>query len=247
MLPSKDVRDQYFALKEKEQVESGRWFRTCPSNKKIPDDQFPALNDIFAPLVTKRLRWKFCVGGRASGKSWAAAMAIIWIVSGRTHYWDIPEGGITVLISRITKIALKDSFFQLLKNVIIMFDLSHEFRITNNEIEHLYNKSRVVLKGFSGSPAIIREIKSIENISICIIEEADTIIESVWEVLIPSIRAHGSEVWAIFNPSAIRDYTYQMMSDLEKDPTRCIVMRANYTDNPYCPQVIINEANAMKK
>lgn len=62
---------------------------------------------------------------------------------------------------------------------------------------------------FQGLHANVQQIKSLENVSIAYVEEAETVTEESWQVLIPTIRAAQSEIWVCFNPKDADDATYQ--------------------------------------
>ena len=58
--------------------------------------------------------------------------------------------------------------------------------------------------------ALTNRVKGIEGVDICLLEEADDIGARVLGTYyVPTIRKQGSEIWAIFNPSTSRTYTYQ--------------------------------------
>jgi phage terminase large subunit len=41
------------------------------------------------------------------------------------------------------------------------------------------------------------------------VEEAQTVSDSSWKVLIPTIRKEGSEIWVSYNPELEEDPTHQ--------------------------------------
>ena len=62
---------------------------------------------------------------------------------------------------------------------------------------------------FEGIKHNVTKIKSMEGIDICWAEEAEAISDMSWDVLIPTIRKSGSEIWISFNPKFEDDPTYQ--------------------------------------
>jgi phage terminase large subunit len=62
---------------------------------------------------------------------------------------------------------------------------------------------------FAGLKNNIANIKSYEGVDICWVEEAQTTSRLSWNVLIPTIRKQGSEIWISFNPELETDETYQ--------------------------------------
>ena len=75
--------------------------------------------------------------------------------------------------------------------------------------------------------------------------EAENIQKDSWDILIPTIRKEGSEIWVSFNPKNILDDTYQRFVALP--PSNSVVIKVNYTDNPYFPKVLREEMEECKK
>jgi len=76
------------------------------------------------------------------------------------------------------------------------------------------------------------------------IEEANFITETQFNILTPTIRASNSEVWLSFNPKEKTDYIYKRF--VLKDNDMSVVRKINYTDNPYAPITLIQEAENTK-
>jgi phage terminase large subunit len=84
-----------------------------------------------------------------------------------------------------------------------------------------------------------------EGVDICWVEEAQAVSAESWEVLIPTIRKEGSEIWATFNPLDESDPTYQRF--VVNAPADAIVRKVNYDENPYFPDVLRQEMEWLKK
>ena len=65
-------------------------------------------------------------------------------------------------------------------------------------------------------------------------EEAQTISEESWSVLIPTIRKAGSEIWVSFNPLLADDPTTTLFLG-GNPPPGAYVRKVNYDENPYFP------------
>ncbi|MCK5743467.1 MAG: PBSX family phage terminase large subunit, partial [Caldisericia bacterium] len=89
----------------------------------------------------------------------------------------------------------------------------------------------------------VDSIKSLEGFDLCWVEEAQTITAYSLELLTPTIRKDGAEILFTYNPKRKDDPVFL----LEQDQESKVVIHANYLDNPYCPQSIIDEAQAMKR
>ncbi len=76
-------------------------------------------------------------------------------------------------------------------------------------------------------------------------EEAQSVSEESWEVLIPTIRKEGSEIWVSFNPDREEDATYQRF--VVNPPRDCKSVLINYMDNPWFPEVLRREMEYCKE
>jgi phage terminase large subunit len=68
------------------------------------------------------------------------------------------------------------------------------------------------------------------------VEEAQTVSKKSWDILIPTIRKPNSEIWVSFNPNIDTDDTYQRF--VVEPPENAKVVKVNYTDNPWFPEVL---------
>lgn len=85
----------------------------------------------------------------------------------------------------------------------------------------------------------VSSIKSYEGVDICWIEEAQAVSKKSWDVLRPTIRKPGSEIWISFNPELDSDVTYQMF--VVNPPTGAVVVQMNYLDNPWFTEKLEQE------
>ena len=76
-------------------------------------------------------------------------------------------------------------------------------------------------------------------------EEANTVSESSWSILIPTIRAEGSEIWVSFNPMEEDDPTYQRF--VVNPPPNSEIHKVGWQDNPWFPKVLDDERLYLKK
>ncbi|MFX5718329.1 phage terminase large subunit, partial [Acinetobacter baumannii] len=60
-----------------------------------------------------------------------------------------------------------------------------------------------------------------------------------WDVLTPTIRQEGSEIWISLNPGEEDDPTYQRF--VANPPDNSVVVEVNYYDNPWFPDVLRQE------
>jgi phage terminase large subunit len=187
----------------------------------LSDVRFPAYyKPFFQPA-----RYKGLYGGRGSGKSHCfAGHAIIRAAS---------EPGFRMVCVREVQRSIADSVKQLLEDKIAAYGLGGMFSTTENEIA-CKNGSRIIFRGLQNHTAAT--IKSLEGMDCAWIEEAQTVSRKSLELLIPTIRKEGSEIWASWNPDDPSDPIDVL---LRKDmPEGAIVAQVNWDQNPWFPQVL---------
>lgn len=189
------------------------------------------MTDPFAELYEPH-RYKVYYGGRGSGKSWAVARALI----------AMSDFGMTrILCCREVQNSIKDSSYQILKDMAERMGLANRFTFKDAEIVHNGTGSRFI---FSGLLRNENSIRSKEGIDICWIEEASSVSQRSWDVLIPTIRKPGSELWLTFNPLTVDDPTNVF---IENPPPNAFVRKVNYWDNPFFPEVLREQMEWDKK
>lgn len=185
--------------------------------------EFPeALEFLFAPH-----RYKVAYGGRGSAKSWGFARALIV---------QATERKLRILCTREVQKSIKDSVHKLLSDQIQAMGLGAHFDVLNTEIRGI-NGSEIIFGGLADHT--VESIKSYEGIDICWVEEAQSVSKRSWDILIPTIRKEGSEIWVTFNPELDTDATYQRF--VEGNPTDSVVVQMNWRDNPWFPSVLEQE------
>lgn len=189
------------------------------------------MSDPFADLYEPH-RYKVYYGGRGSGKSWAVARALIAIS-------DFSK--VRVLCCREIQNSIRDSSYQVLKDIAERMGLADRFWFKESEIEHLATGSKFI---FSGLLRNENSIRSKEGIDICWVEEASSVSQKSWDVLTPTIRKPGSEIWLTFNPLTTDDPTNRF---LENPPLDAVVHKVNYLENPFFPETLRSEMEWDKK
>jgi phage terminase large subunit len=86
---------------------------------------------------------------------------------------------------------------------------------------------------------------SFEGVDRVWVEEAQTVTKRSWDILVPTIRKPDSEIWISFNPDMDSDETYVRF--VEDPPDDSIVVNVNWHDNPWFPEVLKREMEALKK
>ena len=180
----------------------------------------------------QRSRYKVCYGGRGGAKSWGIARALL--IKGAKQPTRI-------LCAREFQTSIRDSVHKLLCDQIEALGLHSFYEITQVSIRG----SNGTEFAFAGLKNNISNIKSFEGVDICWVEEAQTVSRLSWNVLIPTIRKEDSEIWVSFNPELETDETYQRF--VVKPPDDCIQIKVNWSDNPWFPETLRLEKDALKQ
>jgi phage terminase large subunit len=189
--------------------------------------QFPVK---MASLFDKA-RYKIYYGGRGAGKSHSVAKALL-IMGARSP--------IRVLCAREFQTSIRDSVHKLLSDQIELMNMHSIYEITQNSIRGT-NGTEFAFVGLKNN---VSNVKSYEGIDICWVEEAQTVSRMSWNTVIPTIRKEGSEIWVTFNPELETDETYQRF--VLKPPESAVVQKINWSDNPWFPEVLALEKDALK-
>lgn len=168
-------------------------------------------------------RIKVAKGGRGSAKSWAVARALIL---------KALEKKTRILCAREIQNSIEESVHHLLKEQISLLGLSQVFDVQKTSIK-CRNGSEFVFRGLLRN---VDSVKSFEGVDIVWVEEAHNVSEESWELLTPTIRKEGSEIWVTFNPKFEDDPTNQRFA--VNPPDNCIVRHINYDQNPWFPEVL---------
>lgn len=170
------------------------------------------------------LRYRGAKGGRGSGKSFNfAKMALVW---------GLIEP-LRILCVRDIQGSIKESFLAELKSAIA----------SEPWLDSAYDSGVDYLRGKNGTEFIFKglrhdaqSIKSLAQVDLCIIEEAEDVPEYSWVALEPTIRADKSEIWVIWNPKVkASPVDTRLVLD---NPPRSKVVEMNHGDNPWFPNVL---------
>jgi len=192
----------------------------------------PRLNPALKQFWRTPARTRVLYGGRAASKSWdAAGMAVLFACKSKAR----------ILCARQFQNRIEESVYALIKSRISEFGLRDHFIIRADLITHRFTGSEFVFYGLNRH---IDEIKSMEGIDICWIEEAHNLTHEQWEILNPTLRKQGSQFWLTFNPRLATDFVYRYF--ILNTPPRTIIRKINYTENPFVSRTILDEIAATR-
>ncbi|SDK40079.1 phage terminase large subunit [Pseudomonas delhiensis] len=193
----------------------------------------PSLNPVLRDFWLTPARNRVLYGGRSSSKSWDAAGFAVFLAQ---------QCKVRFLCARQFQNKIEESVYTLLKVQIERFGLRDQFRILDNKIIHKRTESEFL---FYGLWRHIDEIKSLEGIDVLWIEEAHNLTEAQWEILEPTIRKQGSQIWVIFNPKLSTDFTYKRF--VVNPPPNTVKRLINYTENPFLSDTMLSIIEAAKE
>ncbi len=193
-------------------------------------------------------RNKVAYGGRGGLKSWAVVDAAL--IRGVNQFERI-------LFARETLDSIRESSHQLLSQRVYELGLAGAYEVQERTIYgpewficskclKAFNKPVKCTCGselrgqgrteiiFAGLRHNVRNIKSVEGVTICVVEEAAEVSQDSWDTLLPTIRwedkslGRASEVWIIFNPKLKKDATYQTW--LVNTPPDTVLLKTSWRD-----------------
>ncbi len=180
-----------------------------------PQWKFPAkLQPLFSPK-----RYKIAHGGRSSAKSWGFARALL------IQAFQRP---LRILCAREIQNSIKQSVHRLLSDQIQAMGLGEFYEVLDTEIRGR-NGSLLIFTGLSDQT--VESIKSYEGVDICWCEEAQALSRRSLDILTPTIRKAGSEIWFTFNPELDTDEVFARF--VLDTPENAIVIEMNWRDNPW--------------
>lgn len=183
--------------------------------------------EAYEPLLYPK-RYKGAYGGRGSGKSHFFAELLVERA--------LCEQGFRAVCIREVQNTIKESVRQLLMDKIEAFGLGHFFNAVEGEIRG-QNGSLIIFRGMQHYNA--DGIKSLEGYDVAWVEEAQTLSQRSLDLLRPTIRKPGSEIWFSWNPDSEDD----PVDAFFRSQTRidAVVVRVNHDANPWFPEVLKSE------
>ena len=176
-------------------------------------------------------RYRCATGGRGSGKSHSVATAVVLLAATKR---------VRVLCAREIQRSLRESVHRLLEDRVVTLGLSRFFQITDNTITCTSTGSEII---FTGLYQNVAQIKSLEGLDLAWIEEAESVSARSLELLTPTVRRPGSEIWFSLNPD---DPAAPVMNFAQNGRPGCRHVHTIYTDNPWCPAELAAEAEYLR-
>ena len=180
----------------------------------------------FLPLLSPK-RYKGAYGGRGGAKSHFFAERVLKTCVAKPT---------RVVCIREVQDSIRDSVRQLLVDKIQKLGLGQLFTALDTEIRGP-NGSLIIFKGMQSYNA--ETIKSLEAYDIAWVEEAQTLSQRSLDMLRPTIRKDGSELWFSWNPRFKTDPVDKFFRSSPSDEAVSVLV--NWRDNPWFPEVLAKD------
>ena len=185
------------------------------------------------PVFTGKYRYRGAYGGRGSAKtrSFAKMTAV------RAYQVAEAGGHGVILCAREYMNSLDESSMAEVKGAIQSepwlaeyFDIGEKYiRTKNGRVKYV----------FAGLRHNLDSIKSKARIILCWVDEAESVSESAWTKLIPTVREADSEIWLTWNPESSESATNKRF--IETTPDNSCIVELNWQDNPWFPEALNQE------
>lgn len=191
------------------------------------------------PVFTGPARYRGAHGGRGSGKT--RTFALMTAVKAMM-FAEAGSSGV-ILCGREFMNSLEDSSMEEIKQAIrsvpwldAYFEMGEKF---------IRTKNRRVSYVFVGLRHNVDSLKSKARVLLAWIDEAESVSETAWMKLRPTVREANSEVWVTWNPEKDGSPTDQRFR--KTVPVNAKIIEMNYQDNPWFPDVLEQERQDDRK
>jgi phage terminase large subunit len=181
----------------------------------------------FLPLL-KPARYKAAYGGRGSGKSRFFAGLLI--------EEQIAEPLDAVCLREVQK-SLEFSVKREIEAAIESMNAGAYFEVQDKRVL-ARNGGVTIFEGMQNHTA--DSIKSLARFKRAWVEEAHSLSQRSMDILRPTIREEGSQIWFSWNPDQPTDAVDAFFRG-ERPPTDAAIVEVNWQDNPWFPKVLRDE------
>jgi phage terminase large subunit len=181
-------------------------------------------------------RYKGAWGGRGSGKSHFFAELLI-----EEHICNPNQS--SVCVREIQK-SLSQSVKKLLEVKIDELGVGQYFDVQDSIIKSKRGNGMIIFQGMQNHTA--DSIKSLEGYDRAWVEEAQSLSQNSLDKLRPTIRKPGSQLWFSWNPNLETDPVDVLLRG-EVPPGDAAVVKVNWSDNPWFPEVLREEMEYDKR
>ena len=201
----------------------------------VAEDARPDLAPVFRPLLHRlqageqpKYRWLAFAGGRNGMKTWAVARVFALLAAS--------VKGIRLLAGREVMRSVRDSNLRAIADAIGRDEqLAAALEVQTSRIVHRDREAggEILFAGLNPSaPASMHSIKGLEGIDIAWIDEAQHVTPEGLDLLEPTVRKDGSQLWFTLNPKRTNDAVYTRYV-VRPPPEGCYTGFVNVDANPW--------------
>lgn len=181
-------------------------------------------------IFRKPCRIKGCHGGRGAGaKSWSIASLLIQTANVKKVH---------IACLREVQLTLEESVHKLLRQTIDRLKYP-DWIVTKEYIDNIRTGSHIIFRGISDLRA--DQLKSLEGFDILWLEEAQNISDHSLDVILPTLRKEGSELWFSLNRDRDVDPIIARLWNSNRDDACLVALRPGKLDNPWWNAVLQKE------
>lgn len=184
--------------------------------------------EIFQPFFEDKYRYKVAEGGRGSAKTETVGRMFLQL--------SFKTSG-TILCLREIQKSIETSVYSLFKRLIGEHGMDSLFDVQAKKIINRISGAEIIFYGLRD--LTVDNIKSIDNVKYCWVEEAHNVTQNSWDTLRPSVRGTDSEIWITFNRKRPNDPVWNEFCS--KKDSEVLHIHADYNDNPFFPDVLEKE------
>ena len=174
------------------------------------------------------VRYRAVRGGRGSAKSHSFATGLLLKAANQP---------LRIGCFREVQKSIRDSVKRLLDDKIAAAGLGGFYESLDTEIRGK-NGSLFIFGGLRTNPD---SVKSTEGLDIAAVFEASRVSQRSLDLLIPTVRKNGSELWFEWNPENPTDPVDAMFCGPDGPPPGTILRKVNWDQNPFFPDVLKQE------
>ena len=183
----------------------------------------------WAKPLARPARYKVIHGGRGSAKTWTVATLLVL---------QSVECPIRVACVREFQRSIQESAKRTIEDSIDRLGLRSHFNIQRDNI-YGRNGSHFFFRGMSTSTE--EAIRGWEAVDVVWVEEAQRMSQRSREILYPTIRKPGSELWFTFNPRYRTDPVWRDFCTGGSRLADAVVVKVNHDGNPWFPKELERE------
>jgi len=161
----------------------------------------------------------------------------------RGYQWGKEGKSGQILCGREFMNSLEDSSLEEVKAAIRSVPWLEEYYELGDKF--VRSKDGMISYTFAGLRRSLDSLKSKARILVAWIDEAETVSETAWRKLIPTVREDNSEIWVTYNPESKESATHKRF--VEQTPDDAVVVDMNWKDNPWFPDVLERERQEDKR